>query len=180
MTSSYTDALSWASQVSRFNSVLRDLSPAMKESKLMKRVVTGNNQDGKSMFVSVGQPPRIVTSAHGNRVSYCWATQETPVVPNAGDDPTLAMTSHFLAPGGTCFVVVEFPGHSETQMHTTDSVDYATILSGEIWLILDDGAEVQLTPGDCIVQNGTRHAWRNQRSEPCVMAGVTVGAKRQE
>jgi mannose-6-phosphate isomerase-like protein (cupin superfamily) len=50
---------------------------------------------------------------------------------------------------------------------------------GEIWLILDDGAEVHLTPGDCVVQNGTQHAWHNRISEPCVMAGVTVGAKRQ-
>jgi len=144
----------------------------------MKRVVTGNNQDGKSVFVSVSEPPRTVTSAHGNRVTYCWSTKETPVVPNNGDDPTLTMTSHFLAPGGTSFVVVEFPGNSKTQMHTTDSVDYATILSGEMWLILDDGAEVHLTPGDCVVQNGTQHAWHNRTSEPCVMAGVTVGAKR--
>jgi mannose-6-phosphate isomerase-like protein (cupin superfamily) len=65
------------------------------------------------------------------------------------------------------------------EMPIHDTVDYATILSGEIWLILDDGAEVQLTPGDCVVQNGTQHAWHNRTPEPCVMAGVTVGAKRQ-
>jgi hypothetical protein len=67
----------------------------------MKRVVTGNNQDGKSVFVSTGEPPRTLTSEHGNRVAYCWATQETPVVPDSGDDPTLTMTSHLAAPGGT-------------------------------------------------------------------------------
>jgi len=120
-----------------------------------------------------------VTTAHGNQITYCWTTLETPVVPNAGEDPTYSMTSHFPDAGGTSFMFVEFPGNSETQMHATDSVDYATIMSGEIWLILDDGAEVQLTPGDCIVQNGTQHAWHNRKPEPCVMAGVTVGAKRQ-
>ena len=146
----------------------------------MKRVVTGHNQDGKSVFVSVDPPPRILMSEHGNQITYCWTTQETPVVPNKIGDPTLTMESHFSAPGGTSFIIVEFPGYSETQMHTTDTVDYATILSGEIWLILDDGVEERLTPGDCIVQNGTRHAWHNRSSEPCVMAGVTVGAKRQE
>jgi mannose-6-phosphate isomerase-like protein (cupin superfamily) len=90
------------------------------------------------------------------------------------------MTSPFSAPGGTSFFIVQIPGHSETQRHTTGTVDYGTILSGEIWLILDDGAEVQLTLGDCVVQNGTQHAWHNRNSEPCVMAGVTVAAKRQE
>ena len=64
-------------------------------------------------------------------------------------------------------------------MHTTDMVDYATILSGEVWLVLDDGVEVHLTPGDCVVQNGTQHAWHNRNPEPCVFVGVAVGAERQ-
>jgi quercetin dioxygenase-like cupin family protein len=32
------------------------------------------------------------------------------------------------------------------------------VLEGEVWLELDDGAEVRLRPGDTVVQNGTRHA----------------------
>ncbi len=63
-------------------------------------------------------------------------------------------------------------------MHTTDTVDYGVILSGSVWLELDDGAERELHPGDCVVQNGTRHAWRNREPEPCVMAVATVGAAR--
>ncbi len=43
-------------------------------------------------------------------------------------------------------------------MHTTDTVDFDVILSGEVYLELDDGAEVLLKAGDCVVQNGTRHA----------------------
>jgi uncharacterized cupin superfamily protein len=65
-------------------------------------------------------------------------------------------------------------------MHTTDTVDYVTILSGEIWLVLDDGAEVHLEPGDCVVQNGTQHAWHNRNPEPCVLVTVMVGAERQD
>jgi hypothetical protein len=30
--------------------------------------------------------------------------------------------------------------------------------------------------GDCVVQNGTRHAWRNTGDRPCRMAVVLVGA----
>ena len=49
------------------------------------------------------------------------------------------------------------------------------VLSGEIWLELDDG-EIHLRPGDCVVQNGTRHAWRNRSGAPCSMAIVLIGA----
>lgn len=64
-------------------------------------------------------------------------------------------------------------------MHTTDTIDYDIILSGEIWLELDDGAKVHLKPGDCVIQNGTRHAWRSEGSEPCYMASVLIGAERK-
>jgi len=47
----------------------------------------------------------------------------------------------------------------DSGMHTTDSVDYGVVISGEITLELDDGATVRLKQGDCVVQNGARHAW---------------------
>jgi mannose-6-phosphate isomerase-like protein (cupin superfamily) len=65
-------------------------------------------------------------------------------------------------------------------MHTTDTVDVDLVVSGEVWLELDDGAEVLLRAGDCVVQNGTRHAWRNRSSEPCVIAVALIGARRDE
>jgi mannose-6-phosphate isomerase-like protein (cupin superfamily) len=151
----------------------------------MKRIVTGHSQDGKSEFVSIGESPRTVTvgrdiGVHGTQVTYCWDTQKTPLVPARGDDPTLAMSSFFPAPGGTSFIIAQFPGNTEGPPHTTNTVDYVTILSGEIWLVLDDGAEVHLTSGDCVVQNGTQHAWHNRNPEPCVFVAVTVGAERQD
>ena len=63
-------------------------------------------------------------------------------------------------------------------MHTTDSVDFDVVLSGEVWLELDDGAEVHLRAGDCVVMNGARHAWRNRSQAPCTIAVVLVGAPR--
>jgi hypothetical protein len=66
----------------------------------------------------------------------------------------------------------------DPRMHTTDTVDYGIVVVGEIWLELDNDAIVHLRQGDCIVQNGTRHAWRNRSSEPCLMAFVMVGANR--
>ena len=64
-------------------------------------------------------------------------------------------------------------------MHTSDSVDYGIVIRGEMILELDDGKTVHLRQGDCVVQNGTRHRWRNPLAEPCLMAFVLIGAKRE-
>ena len=63
-------------------------------------------------------------------------------------------------------------------MHTSDTIDYGVVVRGEMTLELDDGQKVHLRQGDCIVQNGTRHRWRNPLPEPCLMAFVSVGGKR--
>ena len=63
-------------------------------------------------------------------------------------------------------------------MHTTDTIDYGVVVRGEMTLELDDGKMVHLRQGDCIVQNGTRHRWRNPLSEPCLMAFISIGGKR--
>jgi naringenin degradation protein FdeH len=43
-------------------------------------------------------------------------------------------------------------------------------------MVMEDG-EVQLKPGDCIVQRGTNHAWVNRSGKPCVLAAVLVDAQ---
>lgn len=63
-------------------------------------------------------------------------------------------------------------------MHTSDTIDYGVVVRGEMTLELDDGQLVHLRQGDCIVQNGTRHRWRNPLPEPCLMAFISVGGKR--
>src|SRR5215469_4122300 len=63
-------------------------------------------------------------------------------------------------------------------MHTTDTIDFEVVLSGEVILELDDGAERVLRPGDTVVQNGTRHRWGNPGSEPAVVAVFITGAHR--
>jgi mannose-6-phosphate isomerase-like protein (cupin superfamily) len=81
--------------------------------------------------------------------------------------------------------VAALPGLAESMesesvgMHTTDTVDYDIIMAGELFLELDDGAEVHLKPGDIVVQNGTRHAWHNRGKTHCVMYSVLIGAPRR-
>jgi hypothetical protein len=65
-------------------------------------------------------------------------------------------------------------------MHTTDTIDYGIVLEGEIWLELADGSVSHLRQHDVVVQNGTRHAWRNRGDRPATMVFVMIGATRVE
>ena len=100
--------------------------------------------------------------------------------------PESAMPSgQFYAGGALEELEKKMPGliaHMEPDspgMHTSNTIDFEYIISGEVWLELDDGVEVHLRPGDTVVQNGTRHAWRNRGSEPCLMALCLIGAHRR-
>jgi hypothetical protein len=41
--------------------------------------------------------------------------------------------------------------HDGSQMHVTQTVDYAILLDGELWLELDDGETVHLSAGDIVI-----------------------------
>ncbi len=137
-----------------------------------------------------------------------WETKAGAGVPASATDPSVSATSWVPLPGGTNLMFITFPpdavmmspsfdpaaaGGEYMQvlpglaekfemdspgMHTTDSVDYAVLLDGEIHLELDDGAVKKLSPRDVVVQNGTRHAWRNRSDGPATMLFVLVGAAR--
>jgi hypothetical protein len=59
--------------------------------------------------------------------------------------------------------------------HKTDTIDYAIVLSGEIWAMMDEG-ETLLKQGDVLVQRGTNHAWSNRTNEPAILAFVLIDA----
>ena len=69
---------------------------------------------------------------------------------------------------------------SETGMHTSDTIDFEYVASGEVDLELDDGKIVRLRAGDTLVQNATRHAWQNRGADPCVVVACLIGATRQK
>jgi hypothetical protein len=173
----------------------------------LRRVVTARSRAGKSIVLQNGRPPRIASTETlpGLVLVEIWATDTAPTLPVDVVDLTPSMKSLVPGPGGTRFRVVQFPGASnrafdqeafrreflakapglaeamereDSGMHTTESIDYGVVISGEITLELDEGTKVRLKPGDCVVQNGTRHAWRNSSATPCVMAFVLVGATK--
>lgn len=58
-------------------------------------------------------------------------------------------------------------------MHRTETIDYAIVLSGEIYCVLDD-SEVLLKAGDVLVQCGTNHAWSNRSNAICEIAFILI------
>jgi len=60
--------------------------------------------------------------------------------------------------------------------HKTATIDYAVVLSGEIYAMMDEG-EVLLKAGDVLVQRGTNHAWSNRTDENAVVAFVLIDAE---
>jgi mannose-6-phosphate isomerase-like protein (cupin superfamily) len=58
-------------------------------------------------------------------------------------------------------------------MHRTETVDYAVVLEGEIYLLLDE-TEVKLNAGDVVIQRGTNHAWSNRSGKPVRMLYVLI------
>ena len=64
-------------------------------------------------------------------------------------------------------------------MHKTETIDYAIVLSGECYMVLDD-SEVVVTAGDVIIQRGTNHAWSNRSDRPCRIAFVLIDGTREQ
>jgi mannose-6-phosphate isomerase-like protein (cupin superfamily) len=168
----------------------------------IRRVVTGH-RNGKAVFVSDGEvEPLTMAALPGTEFWRLWGADTAPHFPDEGSEP--AQPTYFPPVGGFRFGIVTVapaaaPGASdaaalaeleaklpgllaymepdEPGMHTTATIDFEVLLSGELVLELDDGAEVTLRPGDTVVQNGTRHRWINRSSEPAQFAVFICGAR---
>ena len=153
--------------------------------KNIRRVVTRCTQEGPSVLVSDGTPTQVVTLADFPELEIInlWATEDLTTIPVDESDPTLGNSSFLPNPGGTRFRIVRM-APSDTResedngLHSSDTVEYSIVYSGEVWLKLDDETEIHLQSGDCLIQNGTRHTWQNRGTETCVIAFVLIGVQR--
>jgi hypothetical protein len=162
------------------------------------------------VFDGICRHARDYASTPGFATALAWATPHTAQLPHDGEDPCPAQVSVVPAPHGTRMIFVQFPPDSVmasadfdpaaagaeyakhlpglaecfepdgSGMHRTNSVDYDVIVSGELWLELDDGEVRHVKAGDVVIQNGTRHAWRNRSDTAATMVSVLVGADRAQ
>lgn len=63
-------------------------------------------------------------------------------------------------------------------MHTTDTVDIVTVISGEIWALVETG-ETLMKQGDTLMQRGTKHAWRNRSDSDCTIGALHMSVTRE-
>jgi quercetin dioxygenase-like cupin family protein len=174
------------------------------ESKPIRRVVVGHDQQGKAVALfdnSAAPKPR---SPGGNAVLNLWVTSEFPVDLASSIDKAETKVGVPPPARGTIFRIVEFPptskhavpahaDHEKTLIamgidpatqgytrhphtHRTKSIDYVIVLDGEIDMLMDE-TEVHLKVGDVLVQQGTNHAWVNNGDRACRIAFVLIDAE---
>lgn len=166
----------------------------------LRRIVTGHDQDGKSVVVSDSRPFELGTFHE------MWVTDGTPASLKP-EDPVKGRRVELEPPSrGTNFrffrVEPEDPSRPRRDleadvarafealgarhcrpdterspwMHRTATVDYIIVLEGRITLLLDDD-EVELEPFDVVIQRGTNHAWINRGDQTALLAAVLVDAE---
>ena len=139
-----------------------------------RRVVTGHDEAGKSVFVSDGAPPVIRTAAEGAVFVELWSTDASPApVAPTEPEPTECDLTVPPGPSGTKIRINEIPPGAASPMHRTETIDYGVVLEGEIVLVLDD-SETTLRAGDVVIQRGTDHRWENRSSEPTRVAFILI------
>ena len=166
----------------------------------IRRIVTGNDADGNSRIVedAPASAIRTVPERPGYRAVNVWRTNaEEPVEMHHGILPPK---------NGTILRIIDFPpepkdpeerqrriaatfggifkdaAHDRRDgkhpgMHRTETVDYAIVLEGEIWAVMDEG-ETLMRAGDVLIQRGTNHAWANRSNATARIAFVLIDAPR--
>ena len=171
----------------------------------IRRIVSGHNAAGKSVFIMDGEvgPPSGRRTSAGTSVVELWQTDRTPA-DNSGDkDPTEHPFRLPPPANGSVFRVVEYPPDKErfaamqakewsadaksqgytrhsgnarhAGFHKTDTIDYAVVLDGEIYALMDEGEKL-MKAGDVLIQRGTSHAWSNRSDKPCRVAFILIDA----
>jgi mannose-6-phosphate isomerase-like protein (cupin superfamily) len=152
----------------------------------VRRVVTGLDDRGRSTVIADGEAfggdtwAEVWVTDPGRGLDAVVDPQDGPMVlePPAGGTAwrVFAVPPDAVLRERLARTAAAIPGMEADGFHTTDTIDYVLVLEGEIGLELDTG-EVTLRPGDCVVQRGTRHAWRNRGDRPVRMAAVMLSTR---
>jgi quercetin dioxygenase-like cupin family protein len=141
-----------------------------------RRIVTGHDASGKSVILSDTPSPK--TTDIGTAAFHeIWVTEATPVQIPAGEpEPTDRPIRVGPPANGVMIRFTDMAPGAESPMHRTETLDVGVVLEGETWLLLDDGSETRVGPGDAVVQRGTNHAWANRSDRNVRMVFVLVDA----
>jgi quercetin dioxygenase-like cupin family protein len=142
---------------------------------LVRRVVTGHDEHGKARVIVDELASNTMTLRKGANAALVWTTEGLPISNQVYADGSQKSVGTAVEEG-TVFRVIDYSPGVSPRMHRTESIDYGVVISGEIWMQLDDGEEVLLRAGDVLVQRGTIHNWINRSDEVCRIAFVLIAA----
>ena len=135
-------------------------------------------------------------------INNLWTTDTMPAPTHGSTDPVTDAMKLEPVTNGMNFRIVEFPpeadyisaisdedakkafdamgaGHAlegkarHPFMHKTSTLDYAIILEGEVYMMLDED-EVLMKAGDVCIQRATNHVWSNRSNEVCRIAFILI------
>lgn len=165
----------------------------------VRRIVTGEDAEGRSYIVSDGPAHNLALPNHSPTVAQVlWATGSN-IAP--GEDP--ASPDHvfgFHSADGTILRIVDFPPDETCDptkvatflddhhvrdagkprhfwFHVTPTLDYAIVLEGEIHAMLDED-ETLMRKGDVLIQRATNHSWSNRSGQNCRVAFVLIHGQK--
>jgi len=163
----------------------------------MRRVITGLDEHGRSTVLLDGPAPVAFLVDENTQLSKIdeisadmspdpelglvhelWRLDDQPSAIAA--DPTAPLTQPGFAPATahTQWILTQMGAGAYTPMHSTPSVDYAVVVSGDVELGLENGS-VHLSAGDTMLVNAVKHSWR-AGPDGCVLATVLVGLREDE
>jgi hypothetical protein len=172
----------------------------------IRRVVTGHDSKGRSVFLMDGPAPHIYQRApQSSAVTELWITDAAPAKISGSADDSLQPFRLNPRPNGTSFRVVQYAPGQMRQAAQEKEISLGDDGSGLVKAIsegqtarapgfhktnsvdyciilrgeiwaLMDEGEKLLKQGDILIQRGTNHAWVNRTSEPCYVAFVLVDA----
>lgn len=155
-----------------------------------RRVVTGSRQ-GEEVVVDDRQLDAF--DVNGVTVVSIWRVESVPTVPTDG---SMDQGEGFPTPGGLWVTTAAIPAQTtwepkktwergaaasdptRSAFHHSDSVDIGYVVSGAVFMEIEDGSELELRSGETVVINGTGHAWHNRNEVPAVLVLTVYGAIR--
>jgi len=160
----------------------------------IRRIVTGHNEKGRSV-VLLNEKPAKMREFPGMGLGDAWITEGVPADNSKFDD--LAPNYPRLQPppggiraawfwhgkddparkwqrsGDPAIIMDDTKRHPS--MHRTNTLDYVVLIKGRMRMLLDN-SEIDMNPGDVVVQRGTNHAWTNIHDEPALLFSVMMDA----
>ena len=146
----------------------------------IRRVVTGHDTEGKTEILIDGDADNPRSRRPGHNSQLIWTTDQSPADNTDDADAGAVEIGRPPGPNGTIFRIMEIQPGGQPEMHNTETIDYVTVMSGQIHMEMDDGKEVVMNAGDVMVQRGTNHSWHNRGNVPCRLAVVLIDAKSLE